>query len=341
MSMQRRALTTRQNSSLFGSGKLTAEFTQGQLVIGSCAMLFIVLLCFVVGMIIGRSQAHKDSELLQAAKTGGAAQTAPEIKPGSPEIQEKKPSTAPPRDQGVQTSPRTGLLDRPALPQTAKAETAPVTTPAAPATGETAKPPQPAQTPAVTPVPAAAASAPGAPAASTTVRPISDKTVLPPLPPIPKTASEIQRSMQTAHAPAAQPTTPPVPIVPSPAATPPSPAGKPGEGAAVAVSGTAKPIAKPAAAETAPASKTGAAPAGKYGIQVAAFQGAEKEKAAAECQRRLKANAGFESIVLTTKDGVSCQVVIPGYKDRPSAQKSLSELKKKPGFSDAWIKEIK
>lgn len=334
MSMQKRSLTTRQNTSLFGPGKLTAEFTQGQLVIGSAAMLFIALLCFVGGMYTGRIKANEEAEIRQKANPGGAVQAAALPKTGAAEVQEKKPAAPPARDQGVQTSPRTGLLERSALPQTAKAETAPVTTPAAPSATETTKPPQPVQTPA----PAAAA-----PAASPAVRPISDKTVLPPLPPIPKTASEIQRSMQTAHAPAAQPTTPPVQVVPLPGTTAPAPVSKPGEGTAPPAPETASstPAAKPATVETTPASKTGTAPTGKFGIQVAAFQGAEKEKAAAECQRRLKANAGFESIVTTTKDGVSCQVVIPGYRDRPSAQKSLSELRRKPGFSDAWIKEIK
>jgi len=337
-------MLTKQNSSLFGTGKLTAEFTQGQLVIGSCAMLFIALLCFVVGMITGRSQASKDAEL-RKANAGGAVQTAAVPMTGPVDAQAKPPATPPARDQGVQTSPRTDLLERPSLPQTPKTEIPPAapTAPAGPSTPEAAKPAPVAPASSATPASSAAAplsASPPAPASTPSAVRTGDKTVLPPLPPIPKTASEIQRSMQTAHAPAAQPTSPPVQVVPLPGAVTPDPSSAPPIPATVKQAAAPKPAAVPEPTGTTPAAKPAAPAKGKFGIQVAAFQGAGRDQKAAECQKRLKANGGYETIVLTANNGTACQVIISGYKDRPSAQKVLAELKKKPGFSDAWIKEI-
>ncbi len=351
-------MITKQNSSLFGSGKLTAEFTQGQLVIGSCAMLFIALLCFVIGMITGRGQASKEIEVLQKASGGGAIQTAAAPKTGTSDSTDKKPTTTPAKDQGVQTSPRPDSLGQtsPAKPLTpvpatpsatppvAEAAKTPASTPATPATPPATTPLSPATPPAT---PAAATPAP-APAA-----PTGDKTVLPPLPPIPKTASEIQRSMQTGHPAVAQPTTPPVQVVPLPGATapgatvPPTPVtpalAPPTQAPAPATPVPATPPAATTPAPTAtpaPAAKPVTVAKGKFGIQVASFQGAEKEKTAAECQRRLKANAGFDSVIVSGKDGAAAQVVIPGFKDRLSAKKAVEDLKKKPDFKDAWVKEL-
>jgi len=77
---------------------------------------------------------------------------------------------------------------------------------------------------------------------------------------------------------------------------------------------------------------------GAYVIQVAAFFGAEKNRLAEAVRKRLKENANLDSQIVPSEDGKAVRVVMGGYPDRESAQKACSELKKREGFADSFVR---
>ena len=309
------------------SDKLTAKFTDGQLAIGISVTLFVMLLCLMCGILIGKMQTYDEDPSVSV--------TGPDQEQPAPEEQ-----VASPGPKGVQTSPRTDALS------------SEVASPAPKRAAEKTPPKPPAQMGRTEPA----------------------KTVLPPLPPTPKTTAEMQESMQTGRAPAAQATAPPVQVVPLPgsaeekqaASTQPSPAAeKPKEAPETAAPAPKEekpketlPAAPPAPKEEKPAapgkpaeeaapSKSPAEPAAAeasssyhgWAIQLVAFTDEARAARATEYRQRLKKNAGYDALEIVSDDGKTYRIVIP-YPDKAAAQAAAADLKQKAGFSDAWVREI-
>jgi cell division septation protein DedD len=123
---------------LAGPGKLTSEFTSSQLVIAICMFLLMALICFSLGVLVGKGERAKQAQVLQTTLK-------PDVSlPPAPRTEAAKPA-----EEGVQRSPRPVVMPP---PEPAKA----VATPEA----ETpARPPAAPETPAAPP---AAAPGPGA-----------------------------------------------------------------------------------------------------------------------------------------------------------------------------------
>ncbi len=277
--------------------KLTAEFTSGQLVIAICVSLFVALVCFLLGVLVGRyDRAHRLAETPAPVE-----ETAPAV-----------PEPSAPVQTGVQTSPRTDALAASPSPQhspwaagrvrdmeplpspteggtevelpvaipkpAVEGEAAPaVAAPPAPSV-EPAKPEAPAAPPAPVPAPTPATGTPGA-------------------------LDEPDISM------------PPITATPSADA-----AKQPGQSV------------KPSAGE---AKKSGR---GKFGIQVAAFQGGGREAAAQAFKSQLKSKEALDAEIVM--DGQYARVIITGYKDKASAAAACAEYRKKPGLDKSFVRAL-
>ncbi len=292
--------------------KLTAEFTSGQLVIGICVSLFVALVCFLLGVLVGR---------YDGART--PVKTAVEAP--------QPPATPPPA--GVQMTPNTDAVGGAFAP----GSTAPTAEHAPwPAGRVTEMQPLPSPTqPAAEgeqPVAISKDAAAGDPAAQGSPAGV---TVTPP--------AEVASAAPTTPAPASS--TPPAPVAAapaspgaatSPAATAPAttaPANEPGEPDMFM-----PPVAAPAAGAKA-TDKAAAAKGGKFSIQIAAFHGAGREAAAQAFVRRAKGTAGLTPQIVV--DAQRARVLLTGYKDRAAAAAACAELRKKPGFADAFVTPVR
>lgn len=298
--------------------RLTAEFSSGQLVIAICVSLFIALTCFLLGVLVGRYDGSARVARQEAPRT-----VAPLAESSGAE-------------RGVQTSPRDDLIQKPLERPERK-----------------------------TPGPA--------PREIRTLSPLKD---LDPLPPPPQSTRELEAPIpvvrptpgdEAALRPSPDPT---ASVKPSPtpgglaAASPPPTIASPRESASppptvvssretpsppvpaeqnIAVPASPDPISvltvDPVAVDNGAAAAPGPpAQRGAFGIQVAAFTGANRDAAAAEFQRRLRENAGLHAEIIT--DQQYARVVIVGYKDRVSANAACAELRKKAGFADAFVRPL-
>jgi cell division protein FtsN len=85
---------------------------------------------------------------------------------------------------------------------------------------------------------------------------------------------------------------------------------------------------------------TSTAARGGFGIQVAAFSGAARKQKGAESLRQLKARAGPTAQLESADDGRYYRVMITGFKDRASANAACAEWRRKPGFTDAFVRPL-
>ncbi len=283
--------------------RLTAEFSSGQLVIAICVSLFIALTCFLLGVLVGRYD--------------GTARIA---------RQEESRTIAPLAEsadagRGVQISPREDLIQPP--PEDPERKT-PAPAPRAIRTLSPLKdldplppPPQSARE-AEAPIPVARP----APVDDSAVRPAPDPAADASSP---KPVDVAAATSPPTSPPAQETATPPIPAERDIAVPPPDPASVlTVDPVAVEVGAKSTPI---------PPSERGA-----FGIQVAAFTGANRDAAAAEFQRRLQENAGLHAEIIS--DQQYARVVIVGYKDRVSANAACVEMRKKPGFADAFVRPL-
>lgn len=78
----------------------------------------------------------------------------------------------------------------------------------------------------------------------------------------------------------------------------------------------------------------------KFGIQLIAYNGADRRaKAEALCGKVQKDN-GLQATIIPSEDDQYYRVVVVGYADRASADKALGEVRTKTGFKDAFIKPL-
>ena len=280
--------------------KLTAQFSSGQLVIGICVSLFVLLAAFLLGVLVGKY----DSSLRNPA----AVSAVPGPPAGTPVAHPSETSSG---QGGLQTTPR-------------KVE--PVTLP--PATvGDvntsqgrvTELPPLSSTPPAAQPAPAQTVSA------ATPTPPVTPPPPPPPAAtPPPETAvAQAAAPPGTSAAPEAAAAAPPVPETPPAAVvTPPPP----------------PPVLEPIT-PIEPELPAATPPAQGFGVQVISLSGPDRAAKAVECQRKLK-DAGFESVVSQYDDGKKYAVTAVGFKDRASAEAASQQIKKIKEFKDCFIKKL-
>ena len=95
---------------LAGPGKLTSEFTSSQLVIAICMFLLMALICFSLGVLVGKGERAKQAQVLQTT-------VKPDVSlPPAPRTEAAKSA-----EEGVQRSPRPVVMPPPKPPAPPKA----------------------------------------------------------------------------------------------------------------------------------------------------------------------------------------------------------------------------
>lgn len=319
--------------------KLTSEFTSGQLIVAICMFLILALICFSLGVLVGRYEGRHEANPIRSAQVR-APEPATPMPPGPRTLEQ------PGRQEGVQTSPRMlpGAQPQkppmPGFPSSPGMQGPPKTEPnVSELPAPQAKPvPPSAPTPPVEPSPATS----GAGAVTPPATPATTQTPPAPQPPAADAPTEKNVAKPEDKTVAPEPTTPvatpPIatpavatpPVAMPPAATPPV---QPLPGA------SASPSMIPAEAKNTPAAPAAAAPGkGTYAIQVASFSGAKRKENAEQYRKRLTSNAGLESDLLPSEDGKMLRVLVGAYPDKATAVKACGELKKRAGFSDSFVK---
>ncbi|MBI2424501.1 MAG: SPOR domain-containing protein [Candidatus Hydrogenedentes bacterium] len=299
--------------------KLTEEFTSGQLVVGICFTLFIVMTAFILGYFVG----HVDRPLTAPVQTADKVTEIP-VAPADPA--KTAPDKGKDKAEGKQTSPKL-VKDAPEEEsKMAKAATNPP--PQQSGISQIGKP-RVTELPPL-PSPQQQAAATGAPVTVTKV----------PLP-LPGEAAPVTADPAALPAPGEAEAT-----APAAAADPAGGGAKP-----VQVADTAPAVAVPAvpedgeapplealapAADSMPSGASAGGARGTWGIQVASFQGADREKKAQDFQKRLKENASMNSEIFASEDQRYYRVLITGYADRAAAKAACDELKKRAGFADSF-----
>ena len=151
-----------------------------------------------------------------------------------------------------------------------------------------------------------------------------------------------------APAPAVAPTNQLVPLDPPAAeAAPPIAASEPVE--AKTVPEAAAPEEKPAPAKEAqpeskpdddPAAKPAAAKGGDYAVQLGSFDGPQRKEKAQSLQKRIKKELGLSAQIIDSEKEKICRVVLTGYKDKAAASAASSGIRKKSGFSGAFVRAM-
>ena len=305
--------------------KLTSEFTSGQLIIAICMFLILALICFSLGVLVGRYEGRHEASPARSTQVR-APEPAPPMPPGPRTLEQ------PGQQEGVQTSPRMlpgaqpqkppmpGFPSSPGMQGPPKTEPKVSELPAPQAKPEPPSAPTPPVEPTPAPSGAGAVTAPATPATTQT----------PPAPQPPAAAAPAGKNVAKLEGKtvALAPTTPPAAT--PPAATPPL---QPLPGA------SASPSMQPAAAKKTPAAPAVAAPGiGTYAIQVASFSGAKRKEIAEQYRKRLASNAGLESDLVPSEDGTMVRVLVGSYPDKGTAAKACEELKKRAGFADSFVK---
>jgi len=325
--------------------RIGADLTPSQLVLAICVFLCAALICFSLGVIVGKY----DERISNREKERLALKSGPQP-PGQPPLATasgSKPGdhmakSAPASSQGVQTSPRPIVAPpspgKPGYPESPGAGTGSVQ--AGPRVSEHPAPPKPASGNG-----GAASTAPSSeqPAAGGAAGVRS----------VPASAPEADKkpAAETASAAAAQP----------------GPGGNKAEGAAgSAAAESAKaespkteppkaeaknepaalePVVAAAAAGPGTAGRGTAAaqaspPDGKkglYTVQLAALTSPTRKEQALGMKKKLEAD-GLQPDLLISRDGARVSVVVGSYADRQSAQSACNELRKNKGFSDCFVR---
>lgn len=155
----------------------------------------------------------------------------------------------------------------------------------------------------------------------------------------------------TAETPAAVPATP-VSEAPAQSVATPVPAAPvlltpvdPVEEAVVAVTPPPAPQAapeKPAPVQIAqaPTPAPAASGRGKYGVQLAALSGSDRQAKAQALQRTVRDKAGMTAEIEISPNKDIYKVIVVGFADRDAASKAIPGLKQKLGLSEAFVKPL-
>lgn len=281
--------------------KLTAQFSSGQLVIGICVSLFVLLAAFLLGVLVGKydsSLRNPEVAAPQGVQTtsvptktldGGGRQTTP---------RRPEPVTLPPIDKPEVDTSQGRVTELAPLPANPPAGSAPA--PAPPAMQTIPPPPPPVVAPAPVSTPIEPPSALPATAPATTPPPV----------------------VTAANAPVPA-TVVPEEAVPAPVVTPPPPP---------------PPVLEPSTPPEPEDLIAPVAPQG-FGIQVISLSGPDRAAKAVEVQRKLQ-SAGYQSIVTQYEGGKKYAVMAVGFADKAAAETATQELRKIKEFKDCFIKKL-
>lgn len=78
----------------------------------------------------------------------------------------------------------------------------------------------------------------------------------------------------------------------------------------------------------------------KFGIQLIAYNGADRRAKAEALCGKVQKDSGLQAAIIPSEDDAYYRVVVVGYADRASADKALGEVRAKTGFKDAFIKPL-
>jgi len=291
-------------------GKPRSELTSNQLIIGICLFLVAAMVCFMLGVVVGKFE----------GKPGPSAQRGPS-RLALPALRtEDTPRESAGRDadredargEGTQAYPRPVLLptvepapERPPLPSRAAID---LGRSAAPEKGppevQLSELPEPGDAatvslPSVGEAEQAQAGPESAPREDAVVEGAvvpdegarADRGASPPVEPTDEASAE------ALLAPAAEPSS-----VPKPPATTPSEEG--------------------------------------FGVQVAAFSGPNRQGLAEGYKERLEDNSELKAVLLASEDGQYVRVVVGGYPDRQTAVQVRDELRQRAGFRDCFVRSL-
>lgn len=306
----------RRNKSRDSEGRLTAEFSSGQLIVGICVSLFLALIFFVAGLFVGKNDPSLRTQ--QASNADEIGRTA------------DKQSEAPretPKGEGTQTSPRV---------------TAPKPDPGMFTNREERSGPRVTELP---PLPPPGSASSGSPISVSK----DSSTVVAPAPPVIKPSESPQ--------PPAAPI-PPVKEEPAPVTPDPVVAGSPPKGQTaqlepisvelepekVVIAQAAPPTPVKPALPTPAESEASPAPAqiaiGTWAIQISAFQDANRKARAEEHAKKVKSETQMNVVAVPSADEKYYRVLAVGYKDRSAAVAASTELKKKAGYSEVFVRQM-
>jgi len=334
-----------------GPGGKGQEFSLSQRVVGICAILVYGLICFLVGVLVGR---HDPS--LSTRQTAAVVKPKSEARPLAPPAPRSEargeqkspepvimPTSAPPvrpaADAGAPKAhtetPR--ITERPAPPKEPAARRDDARTPEKQPEGSHPRPDSsrngPPEDKAKGPAPKrarppghakTAQEAPEKPAANDT-RPHADKpAVQGPAKPKDTPTPGPSKKPVAAGPPKGEATQAGPQAEPRPGAATPSTTQTPGETSPATSAGTPKPSAPPAGK-------------GAYVIQVASFSSGNRAQAE-DARRRLSAHANLTAELVTSEDGKYVRVIVGNYADLKTAEKARDALRERKGFADCFVR---
>ena len=335
-----------------GPGGAGREFSLSQRVVGICAILVYGLICFLVGVLVGRHDPSFDTR-----QTAAAVKPKSEVRPLPPPAPRSEP-------RGEQTSPQPVIMPTSAPPvrpaADAGAPEAPTRTPRI--TERPAPPKEPAQGSDDTRVPEKQPEGVQPRRDSSRNGPPTDKGQRP-APKNEKPPGHAKTAPEAPEKPVANDARPDAgkPVAQGPAkpkdTQPPAPSKKPEvagppKGEATQAGPQAEP--RPGAAtpsttqtpgETSPAasaedpepSATPPAAKGAYVIQVASFSSSNRAQAE-DARRRLSAHANLTAELVTSEDGKYVRVIVGNYPDLKTAEKARDALRERKGFADCFVR---
>ncbi|HOH28556.1 MAG TPA: SPOR domain-containing protein [Candidatus Hydrogenedentes bacterium] len=83
-----------------------------------------------------------------------------------------------------------------------------------------------------------------------------------------------------------------------------------------------------------------AAVSGKFGIQLAAFTGADRSARAEALQKKLNTESKVQTQIIPSTDNQAYRVVVGGFPDKAAAEKALNDIRAKTGFPQAFVKAL-
>ena len=321
--------------------RIGGDLTPSQLVLAICVFLCAALICFSLGVIVG-----KYDERISLREKERLAMKPPPAKPSSKPLDSMAKAAgaadtkgAPASGRGIQTSPRPigaqPSPGKPGYPESPGPGTGIVQ--AGPRVSEHPAPPKPgsgdgtAASTAPAPEQADGKGAAGAPPAAAPPPEPEKKPAA--QTPAAKPGPEAKKTEGAAGSPKSE-----APKVEPPKAQAPKAEAK-------NVQAALEPVVTPPAAGTGAAGGgTVAAPAkaaegkkGLYTIQLASLTSATRKEQALGMKKKLEAG-GLQPELLISRDGARVSVVVGRYPDRQSAQSACNELRKNRGFADCFVR---
>lgn len=280
---------------------LTAEFTTGQLVVVICVSLFVAMACFGLGILVARvDPAFESSETAPAPDPDAVA---PETVTYEMPAFAQAPVEPSPRPQNTeaQRTPESPPPRSPFMDNEPRLTTLPPLSPQRQGTAPIAAPSRPPRT--------APADEPDAAAGPET----------------PETeAPAAEPHAQTSEVASAAPATPeaPSPEAQVPQLTP------------------IEPVEEPVMLTPVSPQTELHRDRGSFGIQLAAFSGSDRRARAESLQRRIGEQLNLDAEIIPSDDDMFHRVVVVGFSDREAANVACSELRSKPGLSEAFVRPL-